>query len=145
MDDDCYEPYSEEVKVRLPKSFLRLYEKSHYLHDWYLTGLYLANTGAFLQTYSMRGKSTLQLTFTTSGHEKGILLIYKNLYCFQVDFEDSGGASILSPTGFGRCLTSRFSIGKDNRICHELEFEDGTMRIVCEGTNYRRVVNNYWD
>lgn len=133
------------IKSKLPQSLLKTYEKSDYLHDWYLRSVYIANTGPLLQTYSGRGKSTLQLVFSTDGHEKGILLIYKNVYRLQVDFEDSGGASILSPTGFGRCLTSRFVLGENDRICHELEFEDGTMRIVCEGIKCRRVVYNYWN
>lgn len=135
----------EMVRSKLSQSFLKMYERCNCFHDWYLQSLYLANTGPVLQVYSAQGKSTLQLMFTKSGPEKGVLLSYQNLFCFQVDFEDSGGASILSPTGFGRCLTSKVSICKDDGICHELEFEDGTMRIVCEKIKHRRVVNHYWD
>ncbi len=134
----------EAVRGKLPQSFLKTYEKCHHLHDWYLRSVYIANTGPLLQTYSAKGKSTLQLIFSTSGPEKGILLTHKNVFRLQVDFEDSDGAGILSPTGFGRCLTSRFSVDTDDRICHELEFEDGTMRIVCESVSCRRVVYNYW-
>lgn len=69
----------ELMKSKLPQSLLKTYERSNYLHDWYLRSVYIANTGPLLQTYSARGKSTLQLVFSTSGPEKGILLIYKNV------------------------------------------------------------------
>lgn len=134
----------ELIKSKLSQSLLRTYERSNHLHDWYLRSVYIANTGSLLQTYSARGKSTLQLAFSTSGPEKDILLIYKNLSRLQVDFEDFGGASILSLTGFGRCLTSRFTLGENDGICHDLEFEDGTMHIACEDIKCRRVIYNYW-
>lgn len=141
--DDAY--YREVIRKKLPQSFVKLYEKSNHLHDWYLKDLYLANTGPLLRAYSAKGKSTLQLAFMTSGPEKGIMLVYKNLKCFQVNYQETGDAGVLSPTGFGRCLTSKFSIDEDGRICHELQFEDGTMRIVCESLQHHRIVNSYWD
>lgn len=145
MDETYHKLYREAIRKKLPKSFVKLYETSNHLHDWYLKDLYLANTGSLLRAYSAKGRSTLQLAFMTSGPEKGILLVYKNLRCFQVDHQENGDVSVLSPTGFGRCLTSRFAIDEDGRICHELQFEDGKMRIVCESLQHHRIVNNYWD
>lgn len=145
MGNEYKELHSIVVSKKLSKAFAKMYLQNNRLHDWYLASLYLANTGPLLQVYSTRGKSTLQLAFTTSGPGKGILLIYKNLYGFQVEHETTGDASFRSPTSFGRCMTSRFTADEDSHICHELTFEDGTMRIICESITHRRIVHNYWD
>lgn len=144
MDSEYMELHSEVANKKLSKAFAKTYLKNKRLHDWYLASLYLANTGPLVQAYSTRGKSTLQMLFTTSGPEKGILLVYKNVYGFQVDHKTTGDASFRSPTGFGRCMTSGFALDVDAHICHELTFEDGSMRIICEGITHRRIVNNYW-
>lgn len=138
--------YSEVIREQLPRSFVKMYEKNNCLHDWYLKSFYVANTGPFLQTYSARGNSTLQIEFATSNNDKNILLIYKNLCKFDVAFDKSENDDVCaqSATGFGRCLSSRFHIGDNSKIYHELLFERGTISIGCDGIGYRRIINNYW-
>ena len=144
FSDEYTQMYYEKIKKKLSPSFVTMYEQNDELHDWYLKNIYIANTGTRIQAYSSKGSSTLQMEFETSGNDKNILLIYKNVFDFHVDFSIVNGVTSFSPTGFGRCTTNVFKIDDDAHICHNFVFEDGTISITCNSVDYRRIIDNYW-
>lgn len=144
-DDDYIRTYNEVVKKKLPPSFVAMYEKSNWLHDWYLKNVFIANTGLLIQTYSTKGGSTLQMEFANSGDSKSILLIYKNVYELNLNYSKTDDVCSNSPTGFGRCIANFFEIRDTAHVCHEFQFEGGTIRIICKGIGYRKIANHYWD
>ena len=142
---DCGQLFNEEVKKKLTKSFVSMYENANHLHDWYLNNIHVANTGPIIQAYSKRGWSSVQLEFSTSENSDNILLIYKNVSYFKVDYRQTQHIGILSPTGFGRCTTNVFKTEEGIPISHAFAFEgDNEIHIKCESIGYRKVINSYW-
>ncbi len=138
--------YEEKIKKQLPASFIAMYEKSNWFHDWYLKNFYIANTGSMVLAYSNRGGSTIQIEFCTSNDDKNIILIYKNVTQLNIDFAKTDDVAFKSATGFGRCLENQFTITDDSVIQHEYSFEgNNRISIKCESISFKRIINNYWD
>lgn len=144
-DEEYKQTYNEVIRHRLPTSFVAMYEKNGWLHDWYLKSFYVANTGPNIRVNSKKGSSTLQMEFCTSNNDENVLLIYHNVMHLCLGLHETDDVSRNSPTGFGRCLVNTFSICDDTTIQHEYFFEgDNSILVRFERIRYEKVINNFW-
>jgi hypothetical protein len=136
--------YNDVVKRRLSKKFIKIYEKNCALHDRYLRSFYFANTGSKLLTYSKKGLSTIQIQLDTEFDSEDILLMYKNVRMLMINHDETENVSFCALTGIGSCLVSQFAVFEDGSIKHEMEFEGGTIAILCEDVQIKILHNHYW-
>ncbi len=129
---------------KISESFYRIIIKTHYLHDWYIKDLYLGNTGKQIEIYSKMGSSTLQMEFCTSNNDFTTLLLYVDVFAFEVSMKSTDDVSRRSFTGLGRCTSSDIE-AIDGGVRHVIEFEGGnTIYVACKKINSRKIINNYW-
>ena len=78
--------FKNEISNRLPKSFVNMYYKGGWLHDWDLVSFSLSNVGTTVQHYSKLFTHTIDMMFCHADYY--ILLSYINVSELTVKYKN---------------------------------------------------------